>query len=226
MHGGVALAGTLIGLLAWQSATAIGIVGLGPAVIAVGLYAAHFFDLPAARGHVAFLVLLTTAGAVAARPDGFAAAWITVVVSAVALTAVQGRLARSLPTAATTDPLTGVRVRALPARHRSRRRPRGPPAARRHEPLRLVGRHRGGAVRRHPQLGSGPRRRRPLPREAQRPHRLRRPAGGPADAAALRSRYGPGRPHVRPAATPRCGGATPPSGPSAASRRPRPTTRR
>ena len=50
MHGGVALAGTLIALLAWQSATAIGIVGLGPAVIAVGLYAAHFFELPALAG--------------------------------------------------------------------------------------------------------------------------------------------------------------------------------
>jgi diguanylate cyclase (GGDEF)-like protein len=108
MHGAVALAGTLIALLAWQSATAVGIVGLGPAVIAVGLYAAHFFDLPAARVHAAALVLLTTAGAVAARPDGFAVTWVTVMVSTVALTEAQGRLARSLRTAATTDPLTGV----------------------------------------------------------------------------------------------------------------------
>ena len=53
MHGAVALAGGLMALLAWQSATAVGIVGLGPAIIAVGLYAAHFFDLPAARAHAA-----------------------------------------------------------------------------------------------------------------------------------------------------------------------------
>ena len=124
VHGAVALAGALIALLAWQSATAVGIVGLGPAVIAVGLYAAHFFDLPAARGHAAFLVLLTTAGAVAARPDGFAVAWLAVMVSVVALIEAQGRLARSLRTAATTDPLTGVANRraweAEAARHLAR----------------------------------------------------------------------------------------------------------
>jgi len=131
MHGAVALAGTLIALLAWQSATAVGIVGLGPAVIAVGLYAAHFFDLPAARGHAASLVLLTTAGAVAARPDGFAVAWVTVVVSTVALTEAQGRLARSLRTAATTDPLTGVANRRAwedeAARHLARATRTGEP---------------------------------------------------------------------------------------------------
>jgi diguanylate cyclase (GGDEF)-like protein len=132
VHGAVAFAGVLIALLAWQSATAVGIVGLGPAVIAVGLYAAHFLDLPAARGHAAFLVLLTTAGAVAARPDGFGVAWAVVMVSVVALTEVQGRLARTLRTAATTDPLTGVANRraweAEAARHLAH-------AARNGEPL-------------------------------------------------------------------------------------------
>jgi diguanylate cyclase (GGDEF)-like protein len=131
MHGAVALAGTLIALLAWQSATAVGIVGLGPAVIAVGLYAAHFFDLPAARVHAAALVLLTTAGAVAARPDGFAVAWATVMVSTVALTEAQGRLAHGLRTAATTDPLTGVANRRAwedeAARHLARATRTGEP---------------------------------------------------------------------------------------------------
>ncbi|MFD2093918.1 GGDEF domain-containing protein [Blastococcus deserti] len=131
-HAAVALAGMLIAVFAWQSARAVGIVGLGPALIAVGLYAAHFFDLTAARLHAAALVLLTTAGAIAAEPTGFAVPWAAVVVSVVAFTEVQGRLARTLRTAATTDPLTGVANRraweAEAARHLSR-------AARTGEPL-------------------------------------------------------------------------------------------
>ncbi|TQN41992.1 diguanylate cyclase (GGDEF)-like protein [Blastococcus colisei] len=108
MHVAVALASVLVSLLAWQSATRVGIVGLGPALIAIGLYAAHFFDLTAARLHAALLVVLSTAGAIAAVPDEFAVAWTAIMVSIIAFTEVQGRLARTLRTAATTDPLTGV----------------------------------------------------------------------------------------------------------------------
>jgi hypothetical protein len=46
VHAAVVLAAALIAVRAWQSATAVGIVGLGPVVIALGLYAAHFLDLP------------------------------------------------------------------------------------------------------------------------------------------------------------------------------------
>jgi diguanylate cyclase (GGDEF)-like protein len=124
LHAAVAVAGALIAVLAWKSATAVGVVGLGPAVIAVGLYAAHFFDLTAARLHAALLVVLVSAGAVAAEPGGFAVAWAAVVVSVVALAEAQGRLARTLRTAATTDPLTGVANRraweAEAARHLAR----------------------------------------------------------------------------------------------------------
>ncbi len=131
MHAAVALAGVLIALLAWRSATAVGIVGLGPALIAVGLFAAHFFALPAARLHAALLVVLATAGAVAAEPDRFAVSWAPIVVSVVALTEVQGRLARNLRTAATTDPLTGVANRraweAEAARHLARAERAGEP---------------------------------------------------------------------------------------------------
>jgi diguanylate cyclase (GGDEF)-like protein len=132
LHAAVAVAGLLIALLAWRSATAVGVVGLGPAVIAVGLYSAHFFDLPAARAHAVLLVALTTAGAVAAQPAGFIVPWAAIVVSVVAFTEAQGRLARNLRTAATTDPLTGVANRraweAEAARHLAR-------AARTGEPL-------------------------------------------------------------------------------------------
>ncbi|WP_324273714.1 GGDEF domain-containing protein [Blastococcus brunescens] len=132
MHAAVAMASVLVSVLAWQSATRVGVVGLGPALIAIGLYAAHFFDLTAARLHAGLLVVLSTAGAVAAEPDQFAVAWTAIMVSIVAFTEVQGRLARTLRTAATTDPLTGVANRraweAEAARHLAR-------AARTGEPL-------------------------------------------------------------------------------------------
>src|SRR5205085_10632117 len=108
VHGLVGGMSCLIALLAWRSATAVGIVGLGPVVIGVGLYAAHFFSLRAARLHVLLLVVVASAGAWAARPSGFLVQWVVLVVATVALTEVQARLALHLQTAAATDPLTGV----------------------------------------------------------------------------------------------------------------------
>jgi len=108
IHGAIVLADVLIGLIAWRSVSAVGIVGLGPALIAIGLYAAHFFPLSAARLHVLLLLAIATAGAVAAAPGRFTVPWVVLVLATAALTEVQGRLARSLRTAATTDPLTGV----------------------------------------------------------------------------------------------------------------------
>jgi len=108
IHAAVALISALIGVTAWRSATAVGIVALGPVMIAVGLYAAHFFSLRAGRLHTAFLVVAASAGALAARPADFLLPWLIAVGAAVVLGEVQGRLARSLRTAASTDPLTGV----------------------------------------------------------------------------------------------------------------------
>lgn len=108
LDGALALMSLLIGVLAWRSATAVGIVGLGPAMIAVGLYAAHVLPLAAARAHAAVLVAAASIGAAAAAPSGFAPTWLTLGVTVVALTEAQGRLARRLRNAADTDPLTGV----------------------------------------------------------------------------------------------------------------------
>ena len=108
LHAALVLYSLLLGLLAWRSATAVGIVGLGPAQVAVGLYAAHVLPLPAARLHAALLLASTGAGAWAAVPSGFLAPWIAVVASVAAITEVQGRLARRLRTSAATDPLTGI----------------------------------------------------------------------------------------------------------------------
>ena len=108
LHVGVAVASLLIALLAWRSATPVGIVGLGPVVITIALYAGHFFALRSARLHVLLLVAATSAGAWAARPSGFLVEWIALVLAAVVLTEVQARLALHLRTAAATDPLTGV----------------------------------------------------------------------------------------------------------------------
>jgi diguanylate cyclase (GGDEF)-like protein len=108
LHVGVAVASLLIAFLAWRSATPVGIVGLGPVVVTIALYAAHFFPLRSARLHVLLLVAATSAGAWAARPSGFLVEWIALVLAAVVLTEVQARLALHLRTAAATDPLTGV----------------------------------------------------------------------------------------------------------------------
>jgi diguanylate cyclase (GGDEF)-like protein len=108
VHTGVAVLSVLLAVLAWQSVTPVGIVGLGPALIAVALYAAHVLPLPAARAHAAFLVAATSAGAAAAVPSGFAQAWLAMAVTVLALAEAQGRLARRLRAAADTDPLTGV----------------------------------------------------------------------------------------------------------------------
>ena len=107
-HAAVALASALTGVVAWRSASAVGIVALGPILIAVSLYAAHFFSLRAGRLHTGFLVMAATASALSARPTGFLLPWLTAVGAAVVLGEAQGRLARTLRTAALTDPLTGL----------------------------------------------------------------------------------------------------------------------
>jgi diguanylate cyclase (GGDEF)-like protein len=107
-HAALATLSLLAGLLAARSATAVGIVGLAPVLICVGLYGAHFLSLPAARVHALLAVGAGTAGAVAATPSGFAAPWLIGVVSTLALTEVYGRLDGRLRADASTDALTGV----------------------------------------------------------------------------------------------------------------------
>jgi diguanylate cyclase (GGDEF)-like protein len=77
-------------------------------LIALALFAAHFFPLRTARLHVALISGVTTVGALASDPQVPALQWLTAVVTAVVLAEVQGRLAQTLRTAAATDPLTGV----------------------------------------------------------------------------------------------------------------------
>lgn len=107
-HAALALVSVLIAVLAWRSATPVGIVGLGPAMTAVALYAAHVLPLPAARAHTTFLVAVACAGAAAAEPSGFFQAWLALCVTVLGLAEAQGRLARRLRDAADTDPLTRV----------------------------------------------------------------------------------------------------------------------
>ncbi len=108
VHPPVALLSVLIAVLAWRSATAVGIVGLGAVLIAVALYAAHAFCLRAARAHAVFLVVAVSIGAAAAEPSGFFPSWLALCVTVLALTEAQGRMARRLRNAADTDPLTEV----------------------------------------------------------------------------------------------------------------------
>ncbi|MGR6965444.1 diguanylate cyclase [Geodermatophilus sp. URMC 61] len=108
LHAAVLLASAELGLLAWRSVTAVGIVGLGPAMVTIGVFSAHFFSRRAARVHVALMLVLTTAGALAAVPTGFLPLWLTTVVTVVLLTEAQSRVSGDLYRAAGTDPLTGL----------------------------------------------------------------------------------------------------------------------
>jgi diguanylate cyclase (GGDEF)-like protein len=104
LHAAVLLLSVALGLLTWRSATAVGIVGLGPAMVSVGVFSGHFFSRSAARLHVGLLLVLTSTGALAAAPSGFLPQWLTTVVTVVVLTEVQARLTGDLHRAAGTDP--------------------------------------------------------------------------------------------------------------------------
>ena len=108
VHAALLLLTALTAVLAAASATAVGIVGLGPQLLALGAYAAHHLSARAARAHTVTAVGAVTAGAVLAVPGGFAAAWVPVVVAVLAVTEAQVRLCLRLRTAAETDPLTGL----------------------------------------------------------------------------------------------------------------------
>ncbi len=108
LHAAVLLISVALGLLTWRSATAVGIVGLGPAMVTVGIFSGYFLSRYAARLHVALLLVSATAGALAAGPSGFLPQWLTTVVTVAVLTEVQSRLSGDLHRAAGTDPLTGL----------------------------------------------------------------------------------------------------------------------
>ena len=108
VHVALAVVSLLVGVLAWQSATAAGVVGLGPAMVAVGVFTGHFLAPSPARTHVALLLLCATAGAVAAPPTGFTSPWVTTVTTVVVLSEAQLRISAQLRHAAGTDPLTGI----------------------------------------------------------------------------------------------------------------------
>jgi diguanylate cyclase (GGDEF)-like protein len=97
-----------ISVLAAEAVTAVGIAGLGPALICIGLYAAHFLPVRLARLHVAFSLVLATAGAVASGVSGFMVPWVINIVTTVVVTEVQAHLIRKLRDSADRDPLTGL----------------------------------------------------------------------------------------------------------------------
>jgi len=108
VHTCLAALSVLVALVAARSATAVGVVGLGPVVIALSLYAAHFLRPAARRAHVALLVVATSAGAALSQPTGVVVPWAVTVVAAVCVSEVEGGLVRRLHAAASTDPLTGL----------------------------------------------------------------------------------------------------------------------
>jgi diguanylate cyclase (GGDEF)-like protein len=108
LHGAQLLIAVLVALLASRSVTPAGVVGLGPVLIALGLYAAHFCSATAARVHAAGAIVLVTAGVAAAPPDRVMLPWSVAAVTAAVLTEAQVRLSARLRADASTDPLTGL----------------------------------------------------------------------------------------------------------------------
>jgi diguanylate cyclase (GGDEF)-like protein len=98
----------LVGVLAARSVSAAGVVGLGPVLICVGLYAAHFLSLRAARAHALVAVGAASLGASVSVAEAFALPWVVAVTATVLLTEAHARLNGRLRTDASTDPLTGV----------------------------------------------------------------------------------------------------------------------
>jgi diguanylate cyclase (GGDEF)-like protein len=108
IHGALTLGAVLIALLAEGSMRSVGIVGLGPVIITICLYAGWFLPPAAARIQMLVTLALTSTGALAAAPSGFLVPWLALVLTAAALTEIQARVAEQLRHAATTDPLTGL----------------------------------------------------------------------------------------------------------------------
>ncbi|TXR58180.1 GGDEF domain-containing protein [Quadrisphaera setariae] len=108
VHVAFAVFSTFVMVAAAVSVTAVGVVGLGPAVIAACLYAAHAFSVRAGRAHVLFLLCAATAGALLSAAGTPFVPWLVVPVTAAAVFEVHGLFVRRLQAAADLDPLTGV----------------------------------------------------------------------------------------------------------------------
>ncbi|WP_194907184.1 GGDEF domain-containing protein [Quadrisphaera sp. INWT6] len=108
VHVGFVVLSALVALAAAASVTAVGVVGLGPMLIAGCLYAAQSFSAAAARAYGVCLLAMATAGAVLSTADGLVLPWVVVLVTAVVVLEVHGRMVRTLRDTAALDPLTGV----------------------------------------------------------------------------------------------------------------------
>ncbi|MCZ2840023.1 GGDEF domain-containing protein [Modestobacter sp. VKM Ac-2985] len=107
-HAALVVVSLLVAVLAARSVTAVGVIGLGPVLIAIGLYAAHFCSLRTARAHAALAVGTASVGAALSLPPAAALPWVITAVSALLLTEAHARLNSALRTDAATDPLTGL----------------------------------------------------------------------------------------------------------------------
>lgn len=108
VHVAVVVLSAFVGLLTWRSTSAVALVVLGPAVVALGLFTTHFLSRRAARAHLALAVALSTAGAAAAEPSGVVVPWLVMAAALALLIEVQAWNTRELRRAAGTDPLTGL----------------------------------------------------------------------------------------------------------------------
>jgi len=114
IHLAVAEMSAVIALLAHVSVTPGGIVGLGPALVCVGMYAAHVMPPRQARAHLWPALAAATVGAAASGVDGggLRNGWVVAVVTAFFVCEAQLRLVQRLRHGAEVDALTGLANRA------------------------------------------------------------------------------------------------------------------
>ncbi len=108
IHAALGAVSLVVGVLAANTVTQPGTVSLGPVLICIGLYAAHFCSIGAARLHVTTGLVFATAGMLIAVPAPILALWFVNVVAAILVTELQARLVRRLRESASVDPLTGL----------------------------------------------------------------------------------------------------------------------
>ncbi len=108
VHVAFVVFGALVALVAARSVTPVGVVGLGPVLIAASLYAAHSFATTTGRVLVLLLGAAATGGAIASPAGGFTIPWVISLIATLGVFEVHGLLIVRLRAAATTDPLTGV----------------------------------------------------------------------------------------------------------------------
>ncbi len=108
LHAALAALAVMFFVLASQTVTVAGLVGLGPIMICVGVFVGHFLPRAHGRVHVLLVLAAGTAGAVVSGVEGYFVGWLIAVSAAIAVSEAQAYTTEELHRRADTDSLTGL----------------------------------------------------------------------------------------------------------------------